>query len=250
MKNKAIVLIISVLILSMSCSFVAYAGDHDTPILPIGGGSTGSTSDSGSTSGDGNTTTGDGLDTTGSDFVTPSVPIVTIVDISKCKVTGIANKTYNGKAQTQKLTVKYGSKTLVNGTDYKVTYKNNKTVGTATVTITGKGDYNGSVKKTFKINPKGTSFKKVTAGKKAFTATWTKQTTQTKGYQIQYSTSSKFTAKTTNSAWITSNKTAKKTVKKLTGKKKYYVRIRTYKTVSGTKYYSSWSKVKTVTTKK
>ena len=250
MKNKAIILLVSVLIISMSCSFVAYAGDHDTPILPIGGGSTGSTSDSGSTSGDGDTTTGDGLDTTGSDFVTPSVPIVTIVDISKCKVTGIANKTYNGKAQTQKLTVKYGSKTLVNGTDYKVTYKNNKYVGTATLTISGKGDYKGSIKKTFAINPKGNSLKKLTAGKKAFTATWTKQATQTTGYQIQYSTSSKFTAKTTKSAWVTKNSTVKKTVKSLKGKKKYYVRIRTYKTVNKTKYYSSWSKAKYVTTKK
>ena len=72
--------------------------------------------------------------------------------VSACKVTGIKAKTYNGKAQTQSVTVKDGTKTLKNGTDYTVSYKNNKNAGTATMTITGKGGYNGTIKATFKIN--------------------------------------------------------------------------------------------------
>ena len=72
--------------------------------------------------------------------------------IAKATVSGLANKTYTGKAITQTPTVKLGTTTLKSGTDYTVTYKNNKNVGTATVTITGKGNYTGTVSKTFKIN--------------------------------------------------------------------------------------------------
>jgi L-fucose mutarotase/ribose pyranase (RbsD/FucU family) len=72
--------------------------------------------------------------------------------IKNAKVTGIKAKTYSGKAQTQVITVKDGTKTLNSGKDYTVSYKNNKNAGTATMTITGKGDYEGSIKKAFKIN--------------------------------------------------------------------------------------------------
>ena len=183
----------------------------------------------------------------GKEFSRTPVTVPKLISIAKAKVTGIKAKTYTGKATSQAVTVKLGTKTLVKGTDYKVTYKNNKNVGTATVTITGINAYGGSIKKTYKINPKGTSLKKVTAGKKAFTATWTKQAKQTTGYQIQYSTSSKF--KNAKTVTVKKNTTVKTKVKKLNAKKKYYVRIRTYKTVNGKKYYSSWSKSKTVKTK-
>ena len=76
----------------------------------------------------------------------------TRVDLSKCSVTLAADVAeYNGKAQTPSVTVKNGSKTLKAGTDYTVSYSNNKAVGTAKVTITGKGTYKGSVTKTFRI---------------------------------------------------------------------------------------------------
>ena len=169
--------------------------------------------------------------------------------IANTTITGISNKMYSGKEIKQSFAVKDGTKTLKNGTDYTVSYKNNKNVGTATVVITGKENYTGTVTKTFKINPKGTSLKKVTKGKKQFKATWKAQKTQTTGYQIQYATNSKFTSgkKTIK---VKKNKTTSTTVKKLKAKKKYYVRIRTYKTVNGKVYYSDWSKVKNVTTKK
>ncbi len=79
-------------------------------------------------------------------------PTVTVKDISKCGVTGIKPKTYNGKTHTQSITVKDASKTLKNGTDYTVSYKNNKNAGTATIVITGKDSYKGTITKTFKIN--------------------------------------------------------------------------------------------------
>ena len=133
------------------------------------------------------------------------------------------------------------------GTDYTVSYKNNKKVGTATITVTGKGNYTGTVTKTFKINPKGTSLKKLTKGKKQFKATWKAQKTQTTGYQIQYSTNKKFKSGN-KTVKVKKNKTTSNTVKKLKAKKKYYVRIRTFKTVNGKKFCSGWSKVLSVKT--
>lgn len=84
--------------------------------------------------------------------------------------------------------------------------------------------------------------------KKQLTVTWKKNTKVT-GYEVQYSTSSKFTKKTTKSATIKKNKTTSKTISKLKSKKKYYVRIRAYKTVKGKKVYSKWSAVKKATVK-
>ncbi|MBQ9530667.1 MAG: fibronectin type III domain-containing protein [Eubacterium sp.] len=169
--------------------------------------------------------------------------------LAKATVSGIADKTYTGKALTQSITVKLNGKTLKNGTDYKVTYKDNKNVGKATVTITGINAYSGTITKSFKINPKGTSISKLTAKSKGFTAKWAKQATQTTGYEIQYATDSKFT-KNKKTITVSKNSTTSKTVSKLSAKKKYYVKIRTYKTVNGTKYYSAWSSAKSVTTKK
>ena len=158
--------------------------------------------------------------------------------------------TYDGKVKTPAVVVKDSKgKTLVRNTDYTVSYASGrKNVGQYAVKITFKGKYSGTKTLYFTINPKGTSISKVTAGSKKFTVKWKKQSTQTTGYQIQYSTSSKFSnAKTVT---VSKNKTTSKTVSKLKAKKKYYVRVRTYKTVNGKKIYSSWSKAKAVTTKK
>ena len=173
---------------------------------------------------------------------------IKVQSITKCKLTGIKNKTYNSKKQTQSIVVVIENKTLKNGIDYTILYKNNKNVGTATVVITGKGNYTGTVTKKFKINPKGTSLKKLTAGKKQFKATWKAQKTQTTGYQVQYSTNSKFKSGN-KTVKIKKNKTTSSTVKKLKAKKKYYVRIRTYRVVNGNKIYSSWSKPKNIKVK-
>ena len=170
-------------------------------------------------------------------------------DISKATVSQISNKTYTGKSITQKPIVKLKNKILVENKDYKLSFSNNKSVGKATITITGINAYSGKISKTFNIIPKGTSLSSLSAKSKGFTAKWSKQTTQTTGYEIQYATDSDF-SKNKKSIVISKNSTVSKTVSKLNAKKKYYVRIRTYKTVKSTKYYSSWSKTKTVTTKK
>ena len=78
--------------------------------------------------------------------------------VSTFSVTGISNRTYNGAAQTQAPVVKLGSRTLAAGTDYTVSYSNNINAGTAAVTITGKGNYAGTVSKTFTIAKAAQSF--------------------------------------------------------------------------------------------
>lgn len=174
---------------------------------------------------------------------------VTIAKVSKVKLNK-TSFTYNGKTQKPTVTVTDANgKTLKQGTDYTVKYsKGRKNVGQYTVTVTFKGNYSGTKKLTFKIVPKGTSISKLTAGKKQFTVKWSKQTKQTTGYEIQYSTSKKM--KNAKIVTVTKNSTTSKTIKKLKASKTYYVRIRTYKTVDGVKIYSAWSSIKNIKTKK
>ena len=168
-------------------------------------------------------------------------------DITKASVSGISTKAFTGKAITQNVTVKVGNTVLKNGTDYTVSYSNNKKVGKATVKITGKGKYGGVITKTFTINPAKQEIQKLTAKSKAFFVDWAQKGSAT-GYEIQYATNSKFTG--AKKVTITNNKTDTITVSKLSANKKYYVRVRSYTTVGGTKYYGAWSATKTVTTKK
>ena len=154
---------------------------------------------------------------------------------------------YSGKTIAPAVTVKDSKgKVLVKGTDYDVVYKNNKNIGTASVVITFKGNYEGTKTLAFTILPKATNFA-LAGAKKAFTAKWTKVAGVT-GYQIQYSTNAKFTG----AKAVTVKGAAKyaQAVKNLKGGAKYYVRIRTYKTVGGKNYFSTWSAAKAVTTKK
>ena len=168
-------------------------------------------------------------------------------DFKKATVSGISTKAFTGKNITQSITVKYNGKTLKNGTDYTVSYSSNKNIGTATVKVTGKGSYTGTITKTFKINPAKQEIQKLTAKSKAFFVDWAQKGSAT-GYEIQYATNSKFTS--AKKVTITNNKTDKTTISKLSGNKKYYVRVRSYTTVKGTKYYGAWSTSKSVTTKK
>lgn len=176
---------------------------------------------------------------------------VKIAKVSKIKLSK-TKYTYNGKKQTPSVTVKdsKGKELKVNA-DYKVKLPSGrKNVGTYEVKITFKGSkYSGSKTLSYTINPKRTKLSKVSAKKKGFEAKWKKQSTQTKGYQIQYFTDSKFKSGN-KTVTVNKNSTTKKTISKLKAKKKYYVRIRTYKTVGKQKYYSDWSKSVKVTTKK
>lgn len=172
--------------------------------------------------------------------------------IAKVSIVKLNTTTYNydGKAKKPGVTVKDSKgKALKNGTDYKITYPSGrKKVGEYKVKITLKGNYSGTKTLSFKINPKGTSLKKLKAGKKQFEATWKAQKTETTGYEVQYSTNKSFKSgnKTVN---VKKNKTTYKKIKGLKNKKKYYVRIRTFKKVNTKKFYSSWSKALNVKTK-
>ena len=162
-----------------------------------------------------------------------------------------------GKTQTEAIPMlidiegaEISGKTLEEGTDYTASYQNNEDVGVATLTITGDGSYGGTIAKTFRINPKGTPITKLKKGKKMITVKWKKQAAKMSasritGYQIQLATNKKFT-KGKKTVTVKSYKKVSKKVPKLKAKKKYFVRVRTFKTVSGVKYYSPWSKVKAV----
>lgn len=159
--------------------------------------------------------------------------------------------TYDGKEKKPGVTVTDWLDKPISKSEYTVTYpKSAKNVGKYTVTIKFKNHYAGTEKRTFTINPKGTSLSKVTSPKKAqLKVTWKKQATQTTGYQVQYSTDKNF-KKSNKTVTVKGAKTTAKTISKLTKGKKYYVRVRTYKTVNKTNFYSGWSKSSSVTVKK
>ena len=177
------------------------------------------------------------------------------ISISTLKVKLAATLyTYDGKVKKPAVTVTDAKGKKIASSNYTVTYASGRKLpGTYTVKVTMKGSYTGSKTLTFAIRGKQMSVSKLTALSKGFKATWAKQSYVT-GYQVQYSTSSKFTAKTTKTATISKYTTTSKTVTKLKAKTKYYVRVRSYKTtkISGKNYnvYSAWSKAKAVTTKK
>ena len=158
--------------------------------------------------------------------------------------------TVNGNVQRPSVTVYDGKKQLTYKKDFTISYSNwnSKNVGLYTVTVNMIGNYKSSKTYNYYLNPKPTTLSSVTARSKGFTVKWKKQASQITGYQIQYSTRSDFK----NAATIyggNSNATSK-TVTGRSGKTRYYVRIRTYKNISGKYFYSSWSSAKSVVTLK
>lgn len=169
----------------------------------------------------------------------------TYIAVSKLKVTLTSKVTYNGKAQKPSVVVKYGSKKLKNGTDYKLSYKNNKNIGTATITLTGKGNYQGTRRLTFGILPKKAFLTEVRS-KKAKTAQvkWRKDSSAS-GYVIYYSTDPKF-KEGVKKLTISKNKTTSTILKNLKAKKTYYVKAASYKKTGGKTYIGSYSATKKV----
>ena len=184
--------------------------------------------------------------------------------IEEVKITQSSKElTWNGKNRSPGISLyNYAGEKLVKGpdSDYTISMaKNHHTVGKWTITINMTGIYEGTAKVTFNIIPKGTTLKKVTPGSKKFTATWGKQSTKMSssvitGYQLQWSTSSTFASNNHTKKVKGYSKTSytidKSVWSGIQGGKKYYVRIRTYKTTSSGTYYSTWSNKLTVTTKK
>ena len=166
-----------------------------------------------------------------------------LITVAKAGVSGISTKTYTGKNIAQSPYVTVNMYHLKFGQDYKLSYKNNKAVGIGTVTIIGIGRYGGSISKNFAIIPKGTALVSLTPAAKKMTVKWKKQAAQTTGYQIQYSLDKSFK---TGTKTITKKGTSTVSllISGLKSKKKYYVRIRTYKTIGTKNYYSAWSALK------
>ena len=185
-------------------------------------------------------------------FVALDAPVQT--DLSSCKATlSYSAYTYTGKTidLAKYVTVKDGSKVLVNGTDYELSYKNNTKVGynTATVTITGKGNYTGSVSKKFTIKPAKLAAPTLTTGK-GITVSW-KADSSAVGYQVQYCKDSSFT-KDVHSTTVVGKTTVNLTSIPKPGET-WYVKVRAFissdGTTSGTRY-GNYSSAKSITLKK
>ena len=170
------------------------------------------------------------------------------VSISAASVKKITNKTYTGKAIKPSPVLSYNGTALKKGTDYTLSYKNNKKTGKATVTIKGIGRFTGTKTVSFYIVPKKVSIKSLKAvGNKKLKLTWKRNKTAS-GYQIQLAFNKKFT-KGIKNVNISKNSTTSKTVGKLKKGKWYYVRIRAYKKVGGKKYYGKYSTIKRIRVK-
>lgn len=171
-----------------------------------------------------------------------------VTKFATCTENGVKTYTCTICGETRTETINAAGHTIVNDKKVAATYaKAGKTAGShcsvcGTVITAQKSIAKLIVSKVTLSSAKSKKSKQITVK-------W-KKNTKVSGYQIQYSTSKKFTKNTTKTITVKSNKTTSKTISKLKGKKKYYVRIRGYKTSGGKKYYSSYSKVKTVTTKK
>ena len=180
--------------------------------------------------------------------------ITTLTALAIPKIAGInlsaTAYVYDGSVKTPAVTVKDTKGNTIDAENYALTYSaGRKNVGTYSVKVTFRGDlYSGTATKTFKISPVKTSIAKLTPRSKKIVVKWKKKTTQVSGYQIYCSTSSKFS----NAKKITVSKATQvsKTISKLKGNKTYYVKIRTYKKVGSTKYYSAWSAAKKTKTKR
>lgn len=170
----------------------------------------------------------------------PPVPI----DISLCNAS-IPDQVYTGKAIKPEAAVSYHGRALTASEDYTIAYSDNRNVGVATAKLTGIGAYAGEKSVSFTINPKGTSIKKLTAARRSITVTWKKQARQVTGYQIHYCTNKNFS----EGKKVTVRGAAKtsRTLSSMKSKQRYYVRIRTYRIVNGTTYFSAWSKAKSIT---
>lgn len=177
----------------------------------------------------------------GDSIIRQRIEAIKPTSISKASVGTIKNVTYSGKYLSVSPTVKIGNKKLVKSKDYTLSYKNNKYPGKATVKITGKGNYSGYKNVSFHIVPKAPSSVNVKSPKKGNIVVKYERATGATGYSISYSTSSKFKRVKT-----TTTSASSKTVNKLSSKQIYYVKTRSYVSISGKKFYSLYSPVRRI----
>lgn len=166
---------------------------------------------------------------------------VTTANLSSATVDPVAARTFTGSAIKPTVNVKCGDRVLVSGTDYSLTYSNNTNIGTATITIKGKGNYTGTTKTTFTIKApsvgKVINPKAVSASFKSVKVSWDAVNGAT-GYQVWRSTSGSGDFVCLGSVTATSRESVA-----LTTGTTYYYKVRAYKEVAGTKFYGSYSAV-------
>ena len=168
-----------------------------------------------------------------------NIPRLEPISLKKCAVSVMEDRVYTGKAQKPVPTVTWQGKKLKKDQDFTISWANNKAVGTAKVTLEGKGNYTGSVSRTFRILPKAVKITEAEARTGEMILRWSRGTGIT-GYELSYSLRSSFRDATTIS--ISKASTLKTSIPGLKAGKGYYFRIRAWKNVGGKKYYSEWSK--------
>lgn len=160
---------------------------------------------------------------------------------------------YNGKAKKPSVTVTDRTGARIRASNYTVSYpKYGYKVGTHAVSVKFRGSsYSGSLSASFTVAPRSTEWRGLSARSRGFTARWLRRQTQVTGYQLSYSTRKSFSGAKTKKVAKTSTTSA--SVTGLARRKTYYVRVRTYKTVTengkSKTYYSSWTPVRKIKTK-
>lgn len=174
------------------------------------------------------------------EFVTPTVDLDEAAVSSSKKISSLEfddvdNYTYTGKARKPAVTIYDGSYKLVKGTDYTLSYKNNKEIGEGTITVKGKGKYTGSKTIKFEIVPKKPTIK-VSEKSGKITVSWSEISGAEK-YQIYYSVNGSKYKKL-----VTTSKT-KYSTSKLDTDDELKFKVRAFAEVDDEKYYGSFSKV-------
>ncbi len=155
---------------------------------------------------------------------------------------------YTGKEQKPAVKVTDAAGNIISSEKYTLLYQNNIKVGRASVTVVFNGDYGERITKFFDIITKKIKSFRLIPKSKGLLVKWKKQTTQTTGYEIQYSKNKKFAKRSTRVITVKNNKIVSKMISRRKAGKRCYVRIRTYKVVKvdgkTMKFYSGWSKVR------
>ncbi len=177
---------------------------------------------------------------------TPTPKPIESIDLSKAKIAQITDKTYTGREIMPPVQISLNGSTLVEGEDYELIYSNNINTGTAIITITGTGNYTGSIVSSFIIKPRKTSSFTGNPANKYITLKWNGNT-GAQGYQI-------YRADVYNGTYQKIKTVTKKTVTsfkntKLLADHEYYYKIRSYAKINGKTYYSSYTTLTTATMK-
>lgn len=162
-----------------------------------------------------------------------------------------ANFVCDGKIKKPTVKVFNNRGNIIDPKHYTVTYQKGRiAIGQYKVTVTfkaGSKKYRGKMTTSFNINPKPVSITKLTKGNESFSVKWKKGGKQVTGYQIRYCDGSDMSW--ANYKNIKSRGKVSTKISNLWEDQKYFVQIRTYKVVNGKKFFSTWSKKKTIRTK-